>query len=148
MTKKNGLDKTKDMGVTVNIPKNDYVQPTEVRQEIVQGICDAFLGVAAWKYFHPSPDGCYRDPTTYITRRKGESKFYGFINHRTARDWTNNESVRFNGAEMKAAFNALRKAGYHIFKVYVYGTWKAYVCEKKTYREGGNEVFSFDDFID
>lgn len=31
------------MEITVNIPKNDYIQPTEVRQEVVQAICEAFL---------------------------------------------------------------------------------------------------------
>lgn len=31
------------MEIKVNIPQNDYVQPTEVREEVVQAICNAFL---------------------------------------------------------------------------------------------------------
>ena len=31
------------MEIKVNIPANDYVQPTEIRQEVVQQICDIIL---------------------------------------------------------------------------------------------------------
>lgn len=137
--------------ITISIPKNDYVQPTEVRQEVVQGICDAFLARNVWRYFHPqsgSNNGS-RCPTLNIVRHKNYKKFYGFVNSRCANDWQGRDvAIRFNGAEMKAAFKALIDAGYHMYQVYVYGSWKAYICEKKQYYEGGREVFTFDDFID
>jgi len=29
----------------INIPKNNYAQPTEVRDEVVQAICQAFMSL-------------------------------------------------------------------------------------------------------
>ena len=53
---------------------------------------------------------------------------------------------------MKAAFEALRKAGYHMFRVRYYGSWMGYVAYEKPYfRDGdtvGTEVTEFTDFID
>lgn len=46
-------NKNNIMEITVNIPKNDYVQPTEVRQEVVQYICDAFLSTCVWRHISP-----------------------------------------------------------------------------------------------
>ena len=51
------------MEITVNIPKNDYVRPTEVRQEVVQYICDAFLSTCVWRIFHPERQSAYRGKT-------------------------------------------------------------------------------------
>ena len=34
---------TSIMEITINIPKNTYEVPTEVRPEIVQQICESFL---------------------------------------------------------------------------------------------------------
>ena len=31
------------MKITSNIPKNDYFQPTEVREDVVQMICDHII---------------------------------------------------------------------------------------------------------
>lgn len=39
------------MEIKVNIPQNDYVQPTEVREEVVQAICNAFLSNKLLGYF-------------------------------------------------------------------------------------------------
>lgn len=49
---------------------------------------------------------------------------------------------------MKAAFKALRNAGYHMFRIYEYGSWKGYICDKKPFYDGGTEVTTFNDFID
>lgn len=57
-------------------------------------------------------------------------------------------NIRFNGEEMKAAFKALRNAGYHMFRIYEYGSWKGYICDKKPFYDGGTEVTTFNDFID
>lgn len=130
------------MIIQLNIPTNDYVQPTMVRQEVVQGICDAFLSNCAWSIFHPCSDGRYRSKTLCIIKHSNSNKYHGFG---TTRD-TN--YVRFNGREMEVAFQALIQSGYHMFKVYQYGSWMGYVCSKKPYYENGVEVFSFNDFID
>lgn len=134
------------MEIRVNIPTNDYVQPTEIRENVVQGICEAFLSENCWSIFHPHHDGIGRNRHRCIIKHKGEKRFYGFINADC--NFQYDESVRFNGAEMKAAFDALIKAGYYMFKVYEYGTWMGYVCKKKPYYERGSRVDSFDDFID
>ena len=54
---------------------------------------------------------------------------------------------RIRGCEMKAAFVALRKAGYHIFKCPLCG-WPGYIVSEKPYVKEGREVSEFTDFID
>lgn len=127
------------MEIRVNIPKNDYVQPTEIRENVVQGICEAFLnGQGYTPYITP-----YGPSTNGIVRRKGERKFFAFSSS-PRRD---EEYVKFNGAEMKAAFDALIKAGYYMYKnCYIY------FCDKKPYYRDSSgfvtRVASFNDFID
>ena len=132
------------MEIKVNIPTNDYEQPTEIRSEVVQGICDVFLNGGAWSTFHPFSESVYRRASNKIIRHKNDKKFYGFHDE----GFSNDIAIRFNGAEMKAAFAALIKAGYHMFKVYNYGTWKGYICSKKPFYKDGIKVSTFDDFID
>lgn len=128
------------MNIEINIPANDYVQPTEVRQEVVQAICNTFLETHCWTIFHPVRDG-HRSPTLFVsTDKRGGFYSEGWFEEGNA--------IRFNGAEMKAAFSALRKAGYHIFRVYEYGSWLGYVCDKKPFHDGGMEVEEFNHFID
>lgn len=138
------------MEIKVNIPKNDYVQPTEVRQEVVQAICEAFLKRTASCILHPTTEGNRgaRVRTLYVMRQNG--KGIGFASGPDSY-WIENygrEYIRMNGVEVKIAFKALRDAGYHIFRIYRYGTWIGYVCDKKPYRENGSEVYEFTDFID
>lgn len=128
------------MEIKVNIPKNDYVQPTEVRQEVVQALCKAFLTTSCWKVFHPfsgSNNGC-RPANMYISLQSPS-----FSNRRY-----NNGCLKIRGCEVDAAFKALRKAGYHMYQVYEYGSWMGYVCDKKPLLRGGREVVAFNDFID
>lgn len=133
------------MEITLNIPQNDYVQPTEVRQEVVQAICDAFLETHCDTILHPGSDGRYREPTVYVMPKTARSRA-GFNNARWASD--HDGYIRFSGAEVKAAFSALRNAGYHMFRMYEYRTWMGYKCSKRPYMEGGSEVTEFTDFID
>lgn len=132
------------MEITINIPKNNYVQPTEVRQEVVQGICEAFLANNAWSTYHPFHNGRCRNAHHYIIRHKGYQSYYGFRD----RLFDSDEGTRFNGEEMKAAFKALIDAGYHMFKYYEFGEWMGYVCSRKPFFQGGERVTQFNDFID
>jgi hypothetical protein len=136
--------KLRIMNIEINIPANDYVQPTEVRQEVVQAICDAFLETHCWSIYHPFRDGRGRNPTCLVVpkTKRCRASF-----SQEDRDSTKT-GIKFNGAEMKAAFSALRKAGYHIFRVYEYGSWLGYVCDKKPFLDGGMEVEEFNHFID
>ena len=133
------------MEIKVNIPQNTYVQPTEVRDWVVQGICDAFLDRCAWSTYHPFSSGAYRRADRYIIKHKGDGKkYYGFKDE----VFSHEEGTTFNGAEMKAAFAALRQAGYHMFVTYDYGSWKGYFLSSKPFDECGKEVTEFTDFID
>jgi hypothetical protein len=138
--------------MNICIPKNDYVQPAEVRQEVVQGICEAFLAHCAWSCFHPFSSGVYRQKTTYIRRHKGRKEYFGFADNDTyfAQE---DEHVKFNGAEMKAAFKALQDAGYYMYRVYEYGSWMGYIVYHKPVFNGcgyshAERVTEFTDFID
>ena len=143
------------MEITINIPQNDYVQPTEVRHEIVQRICDFMLpnsnGIAP--VFHPFHDGYGRNPTLWcskeISRVSGKEILCGPKSHSEAEKYDKDRNpIRIHGVEVNAAFKALRDAGYHIFRVYEYRTWMGYECSKKPFMERGTEVTEFTDFID
>lgn len=136
------------MEIKVNIPQNDYIQPTEVREDVVQKICDVFLGNRAGYYhniFHPVNDGGYRVRTLGLRIHKKSGRAYEF-DHKALFD--SDDFVKIHGCEMEAAFQALIKAGYHMYRVYEYGSWMGYACDKKPHYEGNTEVFEFNDFID
>ncbi len=127
------------MEIILNIPQNTYKQPTEARPEVVQAICDSFF-CRGWGVFHPfhgANNGC-RNATLWI-----DLKDPGFGQPASRKKLT-----RIFGCEVAAAFSALRKAGYHMYKIYEYGSWMGYVCDPKPFREGGVEVTHFSDFID
>lgn len=127
----------------IQIKKNDYVQPTEVREEIVQGICEAFLQGNAFSTFHPTTTSLYRRRTTLVLMRNGRG--FGFNDNPMGEK----EYERVRGCEMKAAFAELRKAGYHISKVDCgRGGWPGYRVYKVPFIDGGTEVTEFNDFID
>lgn len=147
------------MEITVNIPKNDYIQPTEVRTEVVQAICEAFIANSTFHPHHGSNNGS-RDAKLWLFKRK-DSKYaphftsYEYA-HRDAQDAERNGKeyimYRIRGCEMEAAFDALQKAGYYMFRCYHYGSWLGYDCGKKPVMMLGTQhcerVTSFNDFID
>ena len=137
------------MDITISIKRNDYVTPNECRQEVVQAICDAFLSFNAWSDYRPFEASMYRRATRYVVAHK-DGRFYGFVNKPYDDDGI---SYKFYGCEMKAAFDALIKAGYHIFQFYGYNDYrcKEYRVSRKPFLEGiqdAREVFSFNDVID
>ena len=147
------------MEITINIPKNTYSVPTEVRKDVVEIICNAFINGGCDKVFHPCSDGCCR-PATLCAYRKPKAVnqygkaveergwFYGFESKGRCADYTLCEFYEVRGCEMNVAFSALREAGWHIFRVYEFGTWRGYQVSSKPYLEGGSEVYGFTDFID
>ena len=131
------------MNIEINIPANDYVQPTEVRENVVQAICDAFLETHCWSIYHPFRDGRGRNPTCLVVPKNGRSRA-SF--EQEDRDSTKT-GIKFNGAEMKAAFSVLRKAGYHIFRVYEYGSWLGYEKYLSSAGFEGIEVSSLEEGV-
>jgi len=135
------------MEITLNIPRNDYQQPTEVRQEVVQALCNYMLDNDGWcRVFHPKHDGCYRSPNVWLRRKEGTQRWY-MCRYDSAHE-QGYENTRIHGTEVQAAFKALISAGYHIFKVYEYRTWPGYQLSKKPELDGGTEVDGFTEFID
>ena len=135
------------MEIKLNIPENGYIQPTEIREDVVQKICDAFLNRRAGYYhdvFHPYSESGYRVRTLgVVTRNNGRAYAFGY-----KADLKGETIIKFHGSEMKAAFQALIKAGYHMFRVYEYGSWMGYICAEKPFYKDGTEVREFNDFID
>lgn len=130
------------MEITIEIPKNDYVQPTEVRPDVVKAICEAFLANTCWRKFRPHDAGLGRPQTKCAIRHRG-GEFYGFMD----KPFDTDDGVEFNGAETKSAFRVLVNAGYHMFRQ-TEGREITYVCNRKPYDEWGTEVNEFNEFID
>lgn len=127
---------------------NDYRTPTEVREEVVQGICEAFLAPNCWSVFHPFTTSSARAATLYITKSKRAETYSGF----RAKIGDQEDGIRIRGVEMERAFAELRKRGYHIWLFYEFGSWLSYKCTKTPYYNGGDyrnkEVGYFVDRID
>lgn len=108
------------MEIKVNIPKNDYVQPKEVRAKVVQDMCNhiiywmnnslekGFWVLRIWDYsdrsaeVHIFYDSSAMTKTSGIVTSKIDEERYPF-------------SVKVRTCEMKAVFKVIQKAGYHIF---------------------------------
>lgn len=129
----------------ISIPKNDYKVETEVRENVVQAICEAFLRDGAWSCFHPYENGIYRYPTTYVVKHKKCQTYYGF---KSSIDYEFDDGIKIRGSEMKEAFKVLINHGYYMFRVRTYQVWLGYICSKKPYFNEGQRVTEFNDFID
>ena len=140
----------KHINEAINIPKNDYKAPTEVREEVVQAICNAFI---AGREYEPNRS-CYEDRYIFpdlngFGHTENESSPYmgkdGKLYERKFK------GIKFNGAEMKAAFKELINAGYHMM-VCRYPrrnyTQLTYACSKKPHKHGYEEVTDFTYDID
>lgn len=94
--------------MNIRIKKNDYVQPTEVRESVVQNICDVLL-----EYVDKSlPLTVYvKSAVLYLGNRKNDGT--KVINHSMLNTAT--EYIRIHSCEMNAAFVALQDAGYFIY---------------------------------
>lgn len=137
----------------IEIPKNEYVQPSEVREEVVQAICEAFIFGIADGTYHPfsgSNNGS-RPATQFVYKptRKGLQPKWGFKSSRYL-DPTD-ISYKIRGVEMKQAFQELIKAGYYMFKIWRYGSWLGYVCHRNPFYFNdvrSERVESFNERID
>lgn len=131
------------MEITINIPQNTYSVPTEIRQEVVQAICDAFLN---GRRFFPNYHGnCGRH--RYVARNDFGGGYGGTSFEEKPTGSFVSKIYRIHGCEMQMAFNILIDAGYHIFRLWESG---GYEMSKKPHLEygRGEEVYEFTDFID
>lgn len=93
------------MEIKVNIPKNNYVQPTEIRQNVVQAIANILL-----RYMDKQLQFVVGDDNDglYLTSDLNE----------ITTDSEKPNTIRVNGLEVNAAFNALSEAGYYFYGEY------------------------------
>ena len=119
------------MEITLNIPQNTWEKPTEVRQEVVQLICDTFLkGKTWWSLYNAVVENPYY----------GEMDFADNSDYKWGEKYKGKRVVEFHECEMRMAFKALRKAGYLFEAGYRYGSTrhKYYKLTKRNYAEGCN----------
>ncbi len=94
--------------MNIRIIKNDYVQPVEVREHVVQSICDTLLD-----YMDKSiPLTVYvKSAVLYLgTSKATDLKVITHSTLNTATDY-----IRIHSCEMDCAFKALQDAGYFIY---------------------------------
>ena len=94
--------------MNIRIKRNDYVQPTEVREKVVQDICDVMLEYTD-KLLTLTVFA--KDNALYL--RTTEDGLCKTITHATSN--SNYCCVRIHGTEMEAAFKAFQDAGYFIY---------------------------------
>lgn len=107
------------MEIKVNIPKNDYKEPTEVRQDVVQCICEHSVKKikenGVW-WFHVFESGL---PFNYLWLGRYENGSLRMLtcakepNDRESRNYLK-DCVKVHTVEMQAVFDAILDAGYYI----------------------------------
>lgn len=103
------------MEITLNIPQNTWSKPVEVRTEVVQAICNAFLKGGWW---YPYLALLHKETGKFAETHPWKDERYQFH--------------EFHETEMRAAFQALQKAGWHMVKHDMSnGTW--YYLSKRDY---------------
>lgn len=104
------------MEIKVNIPANDYVQPSEVRESVVQMICTYIVEKMNDKQLYSEDtfnlyiehyNWSYR---LYASIYKGKMWLFRSTQSSTFED------IRIRGCEMNTVFDALLNAGYFIFE--------------------------------
>ena len=128
----------------VTIPKNDYEQPIQVRQDVVQGICEAFLNRMPIRDTFTAVRHKYTEPTLYIGWTNGRKPTFLNIRELDFEMYKNYRTERIRGCEMKIAFKKLIEAGYYMFKY----EGIHYFCSKKPVEQGCQKVTEFNEFID
>ena len=129
--------------MNIKIKRNDYVQPTEVRERIVQDICDIMLEYTD-KLLPLTVFA--KDNALYLgTTKDGQ---YKTVTHATSNSIY--DCVRIHGTEMEAAFKAFQDAGYFIYPQKDKKTRNVtYRFSKKPVFCGiESEIVEFDMFID
>ncbi len=134
--------------MALNIPRNTWKPETEVREHVVQAICDAFLAGSEW---HPYGFSAFCPATNYVSRPKDpkpKNWTPAFIDSNWAAKAENrlhNDYFLVNELEMTFAFNELIMAGYFFFRYIQKTGYITYECLRKNYSTipGAQKVESF-----
>ena len=124
----------------INIPKNDYVEDTSVNEQTVQVICNVLLSSQVW---HPHSEGMYRQSNNELMSWNKGGPFNCFGESYDHRYESEHDFKRFNEAEMRRAWQELLAAGYYMFEIREYGSWRGYMCSKKPYYKNSKPVVDF-----
>ena len=134
------------MEIKINIPQNNYVRPTEVREDVVQMICDSLLHYQLDHESAHDVEFSHEDPMLAL-------RIYGYKRpvleggHR--RTLLHPEvDIVVRSCEMKAAFTALQDAGYYIYPYRHNGHYSFHLCSRPVYCERMLERVEFNLFID
>lgn len=130
----------------LNIPRNDYVENTTIREDVVNAICQAFLSKTCWSHLHPRTTSLYRRASSLVVKHKGGSEYYGFISGCDMSSF--DEGIKYTRYELDKAIKGLIEYGYHVW--YVSCEW-SYIKVTRTpyYNErGAREIFEFNGYID
>ena len=125
------------MEITVNIPQNNFVKQTEVRQDVVQRICDHILDYIdcvpnVGTYSFSISDSETKSPQFYVIIRKDGSTS-GFCS------WDDplyKNKIRVRTCEMALVFDVLQKGGYFIFGSYCTSGYHSYTISRRDYFDG------------
>ena len=138
------------MELPISIPANDYVQPTEVRLDLVQSICEYLIKLME--------DGAWVEKS-YNLRLEPQSGFYQlYLNRYTSGECMGFSSkadkdknqIRITTFEMQAVFRYLQTAKYYIYgRKNVTTNEVSYLFSKKPKRGSTPaEKIDFTEFID
>lgn len=137
--------KLKDM--EIKIVQNDYVQPTEVRKDVVQTLCDimcSFLDVPRSITIHAKQAELYVGKSK-LAEPQGENPIVTRSTLNKSYEYT-----RVHSCEMEEAFKVFQDAGYFIYLERDKKTKSStYRFSKKPVLDGvQNKNLEFDVFID
>lgn len=130
------------MEIRINIPMNDYVQPTEVREKVVQMICDSIL-----KTYLDRHDLVFewKEPKATLCVHGYKTAFLSPTSNNVYKE----ENISVRSCEMSAAFDILQEAGYFIYPaINTYGETIYHFSTKPSYAGRCGKKTSFDLFID
>lgn len=139
------------MEIKVNIPKNDYKEPTEVRQDVVQEIASFLcerIRTSKNHTFEIWIEQHYDRPSElWLVRRKNDGKMCN-IESRERYD-RNYSYAKIFTAEMVAVFKALLDADYICYGRYnVTDQTHIYTLTDRDFRPGESRFVNFTDIID
>ena len=104
----------------ISIKPNAYNPVTEIRPEVVQMICDAFL---CGSKFIPY-EGNRVSPTRYVFSQNGKAEFIPY---------NCSDTIRIYDCEMAKAFEVLQDADYNMFSIKDVSGFVEIVCSEKPY---------------